>query len=146
MTIYDALCCGGTPPVLTGEYAPAGSLGFAVLSAGQGGALFAAAGQRLARRFSGLPAALERLGGAPAGVRADLAWVLPLFAFLPVQLRFWRADEEFPAQLQFFWDRSTPQLLHYETLFYAAGYLVQRIEAALSEELLCTGGLPAAER
>ena len=90
--------------------------------------------------------ALERLGGAPAGARADLAWVLPLFAFLPVQLRFWRADEEFPAQLQFFWDRSTPQLLHYETLFYAAGYLVQRIESALSEKLLRTGGPPAAER
>ena len=38
-------------------------------------------------------------------------------------VQFWFADEDFPAQLQFFWDKNALQYLRYETMYYALGLL-----------------------
>ena len=45
-------------------------------------------------------AACRALGGTP-GSRGDVSLRIPVFEFFPTELRFWEADEEFPAQLQF---------------------------------------------
>ena len=70
--------------------------------------------------------ACERLGGteAPGG---DICYDLDLFPDLPVQLRFWHADEDFPPSLDLLWDRNTLQFLRYETTWFAAGVLRRRL-------------------
>ena len=70
--------------------------------------------------------ACERLGGtaAPGG---DICYDLEMFPDLPVQLRFWHADEDFPPSLDLLWDRNTLQFLRYETTWFAAGVLRGRL-------------------
>ena len=57
-----------------------------------------------------------------------------MFPFLPVQLRFWDADEEFPAQLRFLWDRNTLKFLHFETVYYVIGHLLGKLAAEDEKE------------
>ena len=47
--------------------------------------------------------------------------------FSPSILRFYDADEEFPAQLQLLWDKNTCNYIHYETTFYIAAHLFQTL-------------------
>lgn len=56
-----------------------------------------------------------------------MAYQLWLFPFLPVILRFWDADEDFPASLQVLLDQNTLDFIHYETLMFALSHLMQRL-------------------
>ena len=42
---------------------------------------------------------------------------------LEIGIFFWHGDEEFPAQLRFYWDENAPMYLKYETMHYTLGYL-----------------------
>ena len=70
------------------------------------------------------------LGGreTPGG---DLCFELDLFPDLPVRLRFWHADEDFPPSLDLLWDRNTLLFLRYETTWFAAGVLRTRLREAM---------------
>ena len=70
-------------------------------------------------------ACLELGGRKSTG--GDLCFELDLFPELPVCLRFWHADEEFPPSLDLQWDKNALQFLRYETLWYAAGVLRRQI-------------------
>ena len=70
--------------------------------------------------------ACEALGGTEAS-GGDICYDLDLFPDLPVQLRFWHADEDFPPSLDLLWDRNTLQFLRYETTWFAAGVLRGRL-------------------
>ena len=56
-----------------------------------------------------------------------MAYELPLFPFLPLILRFWEADEDFPASMQVLVDKNTLDYLHYETLMFALSHLMTRL-------------------
>jgi hypothetical protein len=79
-----------------------------------------------------LARACEALSGTPEKV-GDVAYRLPVFDFLDVQLQFWASDEEFPANLQFLWDRNIQDFIHYETTFYVAGHLIRRLQEQIKE-------------
>ncbi|MDD6189473.1 MAG: DUF3786 domain-containing protein, partial [Clostridiales bacterium] len=66
------------------------------------------------------------LGGRPYA-NGDIAYVLPLFDFLPVVFQFWLADDEFDASLNFLWDENTLDFMHFETTFFAAGHVLERL-------------------
>ena len=70
--------------------------------------------------------ACEQLGGRsiPDG---DICYELDLFADLPVRLRFWHADEDFPPSLDLQWDKNALLFIRYETTWYAAGVLRRQI-------------------
>ena len=74
--------------------------------------------------------ACETLGGTPAP-GGDICFDLGMFPDLPVQLRFWHADEDFPPSLDLLWDRNTLQFLRYETTWFAAGVLRARLRKAM---------------
>ena len=122
LTIYDVLCDSKPGCRLSGRYCRVNSLPGVAQTAGLGNDLFDRDPAALAR-------ACEALGGTELP-GADVGYTLPLFPFLPVQLRFWRSDEEFPPSLQLLWDEHTPQFMRYETTYYAANHLFTR----LSEE------------
>ena len=74
-----------------------------------------------------LEAACRALGGTEASV-GDVSFYIPVFENFPVWFQFWDEDEEFPASITFLWDSSTPQHLHYETLWYIMNHLLGRLQ------------------
>ena len=50
-----------------------------------------------------------------------------------VIVKFYGADEEFPAQITVLWDENTLQYLYYETTFYIVGFLFKKIFEIMQE-------------
>lgn len=131
LTIYDVLSRTKPDCGLSGRFAAAGSLqgvvytGHTCLSAP--GCAFDA----VAAEFDSQPQRLEEacrlLGGTPEGC-GDVAYRIPLFDFLPVLFRFWRADEEFPASITLLWDEHVLDYMYYESVCYAELLLMRRLE------------------
>ena len=72
------------------------------------------------------PAQPPSPGGEKAGA-GDVSYNLPVFQALKLRLSFWDADDEFPASLSLLWDENVLDFMRYETTFYAAGYLLDRL-------------------
>ncbi len=70
--------------------------------------------------------ACRALHGTPV-TQGDIGYKIPFFPDMPVVLRFWHSDEDFPAQLRYFWDKNALFYLKYETMFYALGILQNRL-------------------
>lgn len=128
MSIYDVLCDSQPLCHLSHEW-----VNVASLCSIQGGTLSKDGDffKNSCARFSGDAAALDRacraLGGIPQP-KGDVAYQLPLFPFLPLILRFWEADEDFPASMQVLVDKNTLNFLHYETLMLALSHLMTRLQ------------------
>lgn len=128
MSIYDMICNEKGRPILTKQWSPIGNLGgMQNASAPVGANSFDKYGELFAGKQEALSYACEQLGGTKAP-RGDVAYYLPLFDFLPVYLRFYDADEEFPAQIQILWDTNTCRYFRYETTFYATIVLMEKIK------------------
>lgn len=134
MTIYDILCYCKPDRCLSGEYAPSSSLKGIVYTGMNAGC--STGSSETAAFFDAHVSQLEQaciaLGGIPEG-KGDLAFRIPMFEFLPVRFSFWRADEDFPAEVRLLWDTNVLQYLHFETLFYAAGHLLKRMEELMRQ-------------
>ena len=124
LTIYDYLCDAKPGRAPAKEFSTITSLGGHIHGT-------------LASRTSPLEDAIDRdpdrfiracgaLGGLP-DQGGDLCFSLDLFPDLPVLLRFWHGDEDFPPKLDILWDKNSLLFLHYETLWFAAGHLRARL-------------------
>lgn len=134
MTIYDVLCCSKPDCNLSGEYAPSSSLPGLVYTGMKAGSSM---GSRIIEEYFDSNVELLRqaciaLGGIPEG-KGDVAYRIPMFDFLPVQFAFWQADEDFQAEIRILWDTNVQSFMHFETLFYAAGHLLRRMEAWMKD-------------
>lgn len=84
-----------------------------------------------ALRFDADPEGLRRaciaLGGRlfPTG---DVAYSIELFDGLCMTIQLWRSDEEFPPTLRILWDENALMYLKYETMYFAKGLLLKRLE------------------
>lgn len=131
MTIYDVLCYPKEDLCLAHEWVNIESL-----SSIQGGTLekgsgfFQSAGQYFTGKTNALRHACEKLGGKKME-KGDAAYGLQLFPFLPLILRFWDADEDFPASLQILVDQNILGYMHYETLMFAISHLLDRLKAEM---------------
>ena len=84
----------------------------------------------LAERFDREPDTMRALCealGAIAVSGADLSYDFPFFEDLRIGLRFWHSDEDFPAQIRWFWDVNANAYLRYETMYYAINLLRQEL-------------------
>ncbi len=126
MTIFDYLCDSRRDHCLSGEFIAMANFGHQFHS----GLLESGAPSALERRadqdLPGFCRACRALGGEPV-TGGDAGFRLRFFPDLPVVLRFWASDEEFPAQLRFYWDKNTLFYLRYETMYYALGILQSRL-------------------
>ena len=79
--------------------------------------------------IANLNEACLKLGGLPYRVNksADVSFKINVFDFFPVIFQFWDKDEDFPPQMKILWDRNTMDYLLFETSYYAAGCLLQRL-------------------
>lgn len=125
LSVYDALCHSGKPPVLTGEWLLTGSLRGA--AAGPSALESPERVAWLAENHEHIPTACRALGGIE-GSGGDVAFVIPVFGSFSTLVRLWLPDDEFPAQLQFLWDKNALAFVHYETIFYMMGHILDRLE------------------
>ena len=94
---------------------------------GGGGSGFGKNAAVFAGRCEDLKKACEKLGGVPEKV-GDVAYKLPLFDFMEVIFQFWDADEEFEASVRILWDENILSYMRFETTFYAALHLLERLK------------------
>lgn len=124
LTLFDYLCDAKPGRAPARESVSMSSLGGHVHTG------LASASGPLEKAIDSDPDAFRRaclaLGGreAPGG---DACFDLDLFPDLPVRLRFWHGDEDFPPALDLLWDKNALQFLRYETTWFAAGHLRRRI-------------------
>ena len=134
MTIYDVLCYADDACYLSHEFVNISSL-----SSVRTGNLSQNSGffQNTAEFFNGKTAELRNacitLSGKELG-KGDVAFELKIFPFLPIIIRFWEADDEFPASLQILADRNILDYMHYETLMFALTHLFSRLKEEMRNE------------
>lgn len=135
MTIYDLLCYAKneTAPTLSGEWQTIGN--FAVGSSPGTGMFTKKYAKQFRNSAEKLKAACKKLGGIMQKpmARADVTCLIPVTSFFPVLLQFWDGDEEFDPELVLLWDKNSNQFLHFETMFYLQGDLLDRIKNKLEE-------------
>ena len=133
MTLFDVLCWSREDACLSGEWVTLSALGGGVHTALASDGIFGGVIERFAAQEEGLSPVLEGMGGVrmPKG---EPGYQIPVFPFLPLYFQYWRGDEEFPPQLTLLWDKNTTQFLHYETVYYLTGFLLQRVAALLERD------------
>lgn len=124
MTIYDILCYSKEDCHLSGVFVHVQSLASLHPVAGSH---FQKVEEAFDHKGETLARACERLRGTRLG-RGDVAYQIPLFDFLPIQIQFWDSDDEFPASLQIFTDKNMLDYMRYETVWYAIIYMLERIQ------------------
>lgn len=134
MTIYDVLCWSKDECHLAHELVNISSL-----STVRTGNLSQNSGffQNIADFFNGKAAELRNACVVLSGKeleKGDVAFELELFPFLPIVIRFWEADDEFPASLQILADRNILDYMHYETLMFALTHLFHRLKEEMQNE------------
>ncbi|MDO4299593.1 MAG: DUF3786 domain-containing protein [Lachnospiraceae bacterium] len=92
-----------------------------------------------AREFTGRTEALDKACRKLNGIRLDKGDVSYEFAAFPqihLQLVFWDADEDFPAQVQILADKYVTDYVHYETIGCIISDLLELLSSAASSEIL----------
>jgi len=126
LSIYDVLARTGDTPQLRGEFVPTTALHGIRGTQTVHEDLNSPVAQRFAGKRARLEQALIARGGRAWG-KGDVSYIVDVFDFFPVCVRFWDADDEFPASLQFLWDANALDFLFYETLWYVSGDLTQQL-------------------
>lgn len=131
MSIYDVLCNAKELAYISGEWRSLQNLSPHSNFGASGKSMYKREAQALSGRLEEIKKACEDLGGAPS-TGADAGYIFNAFPFLPVLFQFWEGDEEFPPRLRFLFDKNTMDFMHFETAWYVAGYLLNRISERLS--------------
>lgn len=130
LSIFDLLCHTGKHKYVSGRFAPVNSLKGRGPVVGVGTNFHGKA----ASRFDGAPeqfrSACLALGATEIS-QGDMGFQFPLFGDLTVKLKFYRADEDFPASVTLLWEENLLQFVYYETVFYIAGFLLNSILARM---------------
>ncbi len=130
-SVYDWLCDSKPQATASGEFCPAHGLP-GVYVAGSGLSMSPKCLAEAADQEPGLfSRACEALGGRRLYL-GDMAYEIPVVPGLTMVLKFYHRDEEFPPSMTILWDKNTLEFVRYETIYYIAGALCQRLELAMS--------------
>lgn len=126
LSILDYVCDRKTSAIAANVFCPVTSLpGVFVGGSGlvmKNGALE----DRIERDPPAFQKACESLGGVATGA-GDMGYRLHIFPDLCMELKFYFADEDFPPQLTFLWDKNILQFVRYETVYYIAGCIAREL-------------------
>lgn len=125
LTLLDLLCDSGEDRSISGEWKTMESFGQMFHRS-----LLNDQIDPVAEQFDADPEGLDSACRAMGGIsfpQGDIAYAIELFDGLRIGLQFWHADEDFPAQLKYFWDANALQYIRYETMYYAVGLLKSRL-------------------
>lgn len=128
MSVYHLLYYTKDFPVASGEWIPNDHLDTRTRSGRMGDPLL----DHFAGKFSGHPERLEeacrRLKGEKLD-KGDVGYQFRAFAQVPLQMIFWDADEDFPAQVQLLVDSRITDFVHIETTGCIVSDLLEKLEA-----------------
>ena len=140
MSIYDALCYPKGAPQLSGRWCTAASLPGTAHASLLERRMCERQESLFDRRQAAFARACRAMGAQPVPM-GDLGFRFEAFPFLPLVLRFYASDEEFPPQLSVLWDSHVLDFVHYETIYYIAGYLLGRLAEAVERDTDDSGGV-----
>lgn len=80
-----------------------------------------------------LARAAQQLGAAPIAW-GDVGFSLEIMDGLAIGVQFWQSDEDFPAQIRWFWDKNALDYLRYETMYYAVSLVRQGLWEAFTAQ------------
>lgn len=129
LTICDLLCHTEEPVLLSGTFTTLEGLNRVKAGSGTilGDGFYGSTERYFNEHVKELAAACKTLGGVPMG-KGDVAYRIPLFGSLALQISFYEADDEFPAKLTFFLDKEICTYLFYETLWYMIGFVMDTLK------------------
>ena len=130
MTIYDLLCCAKDGARLLGRYCQAENLPGTMHGANPAKGAFDDFAVSCDKDPDKLRAACEALSGRDLHT-GEVSFEIPMFDFLPVVVQFWSSDDEFPPVFKIMWDENVLAFLRFETVCYAARFLVTRLQALM---------------
>lgn len=134
MTIYDVLCYAKANCRPAGVFVNMNGLSSVQTgSLSRGGSFF----QKTIDFFQGKTALLAGACKALDGTEekgGDVAFRIEMFPFLSMILRFWDADDEFPASLQILVDKNILEYMHYETMMFALSHVMGRLKEAAGND------------
>ena len=129
MTLLDILCDSKDDRYLTGRWASTQHFGKHIHTG-----LLEIEQDPLADAFDTKPGSFRKacmaLEGHPIP-GGDEAYAVEVMDGLEIGIILWYADEEFPAQLRFFWDENALMYIKYETMHYTLGYLRSLLKSNL---------------
>ncbi len=132
MILFDMLTLTDPRPLPAGTWKSISELG-GIIGSGHSRLL---SHEKEAAPFAGKTALLRdacaRFGREEPG-KADVSFIFPVFGGFELWFRFWDADEEFPASIQYLFDGNALQFMHYETLWYLMGTLSAHISWHISQ-------------
>ncbi len=135
LTLFDWLCDGKPQAKASLSFCPVSSLP-GVLVSGKGLLMRAdALAQKADEDPQGFVKACKAVGGTQVTL-GDMGFLVYVLPDLPMELKFYRSDEEFPASVTFLWDRNTLDFIRYETVYYLAGCLRKRLEEEITQQSL----------
>ncbi len=126
LSLYDWLCDRKPGATAAEEFCTVTSLP-GVLVSGSGLNMVP---QKLANAIHRNPEAFSRACSQMGGIAVDmgdLGYRIEIFPGLPMCLKFYFGDEEFPPSLTLLWDKNILQFVRYETVYYIAGCLQARL-------------------
>lgn len=130
MTIYDLLCCAKDGAQLLGRYCQAEHLPGTIHGANPAKGAFDDFAESCDQAPEKLKKACAALGGHDLHT-GEISFEIPMFDFLPVVVQFWSSDDEFPPVFKIMWDENVLAFLRFETVCYAARFLVARLQALM---------------
>ena len=131
MTIYDILCDSKPDARVSGRFQNAWNQ--RNVSSAPNGSLFQSSADFFSGKCALLSAACERLGGERVST-GDVGFDIPVFNEIKMRMLFWDADDEFPASMNLQWDEHILDFMRYETTFYAAGFILNRLREEAENE------------
>jgi len=126
LTVYDLLCFSRTDARASGEFVTIGQLNN-VFTSSANSDFYRSRAAWFNDRQDALNNACRKMGGVPAAAKGDIAWLLPMTDFLSMVLQFWESDEEFPPSLTVLVDSRILDFMHFETVWYAVGHIMDRL-------------------
>ena len=133
LSLFDLLCHESPVKYITNRHAPVNSLPGAPKTGGVPTDFHSKTALLFDENFPAFEKACLALGGEPVDL-GDAAFRFSVFEDLTVILKFYHADEEFPPALTLLWEENLLQYVHYETVFYIAGCLLERIRRQMKGE------------
>lgn len=131
MTIYDILCDSKPDARVSGRFQNAWNQ--RNVSSAPNGSMFQSSADFFSGKCDSLSAACERLGGERVST-GDVGFDIPVFNEIKMRMLFWDADDEFPASMNLQWDEHILDFMRYETTFYAAGFILNRLRGEAENE------------
>lgn len=126
LSVFDWLCDGKTNAMASYDFCPVSSLP-GVLVRGQGLLMEA---PKLSKEVDNAPDKFRRicteLGGKILNI-GDFGAQMDIFPGLPMQLKFYHSDDEFPASITFLWDENILDFVRYETVYYICGTIKKHL-------------------